>query len=349
MEVKYMHRALQLAKKGQGNVSPNPMVGAVIVYNDKIIGEGYHKQYGKPHAEVNAVASVSKEDQKYLSEADMYVTLEPCSHYGKTPPCADLLVKTNFKNVYVCNLDPNPLVAGRGIKKLEDAGIHVETRILEEEGLEVNKRFFKAMTTNKPYVILKYAQTADGFVARENFDSKWISNALSRQIVHKMRAEEDAIMVGSNTAKYDNPTLNVRDWSGHNPLRVVVDRECKLNKNLKLFNNDIKTICYTTGYDEEQENLAFIPLGKETFIEDMLTDLMSKRVHSLIVEGGSGLLKQFVENGLWDEAHVFTSSTAHFENGIEAPNLTSSVKVATQKIEADEYTIFKRRNKSNQN
>ncbi|WP_044204052.1 bifunctional diaminohydroxyphosphoribosylaminopyrimidine deaminase/5-amino-6-(5-phosphoribosylamino)uracil reductase RibD [Flammeovirga sp. OC4] len=343
MDKKYMYRALQLAQKGMGSVSPNPMVGAVIVYKDRIIGEGYHKKYGEPHAEPNAIASVKEEDQQFLTEADMYVTLEPCSHYGKTPPCADLIVRTKLKNVYVCNLDPNPLVAGRGIKKMTDAGIHVETGILEEEGLEVNKRFFKTMVHNKPYVTLKYAQTADGFVARENYDSKWISNGLSRQLVHKMRAEEDAIMVGSNTAKHDNPTLNTRDWAGKNPLRVVVDREHKLNQSLGLFDNELKTICYTTSFDEENENLAFIPLGKDTFFEDLLTDLMGRKVRSVIVEGGSRLLTQFINKGLWDEAHIFTSSTTTFGKGIEAPTLTNARKISSQQIDGDDYSIYKRR------
>ncbi|AZQ64537.1 bifunctional diaminohydroxyphosphoribosylaminopyrimidine deaminase/5-amino-6-(5-phosphoribosylamino)uracil reductase RibD [Flammeovirga pectinis] len=336
-----MKRALHLATLGKGNVSPNPMVGAVIVHNDRIIGEGYHQKYGQPHAEVNAVASVSKEDLMLLNDAEMYVTLEPCSHYGKTPPCADLLVKHNFNKVYVCNLDPNPLVAGRGIKKLEDAGIKVETRILESEGLEINKRFFKAMTKKKPFVLLKYAQTSDGFVARENFDSKWISNPLSRQLVHKMRAEEDAILVGTNTAKYDDPALNVRAWAGKDPLRVVIDRSRKLDDKLKLFDTSIRTICYTLEFDEEKENLAFIPLNKETFIEDMLVDLFSKGVHSIIVEGGSTILKEFIDRKLWDEAHVFTSSTSAFGSGIEAPLLTHKKRVQVTEVEQDEYAIYK--------
>lgn len=340
MEEKYMYRALQLAKKGIGNVSPNPMVGAVIVYNEKIIGEGYHQVYGGPHAEVNAVASVSEEDKKLMTAADMYVTLEPCSHYGKTPPCADLLVKNKFKNVYVCNLDPNPLVAGRGIKKLEEAGINVTTGILEQEGLEINKRFFKVMKENKPFVILKYAQTSDGFVARENFDSKWISNASSRQLVHKMRAEEDAIMVGSNTAKYDNPTLNVRDWAGKDPIRIVVDRECKLDKKLNLFDQKIQTICYTNAYESEEENLSYVALNQESFLEDLLSDLAKRKVQSVIIEGGSTLLKHFIEKDLWDEAHVFTSSTASFEKGIQAPQLINAKKVNQQNILGDDYSIY---------
>ncbi|WP_235958250.1 bifunctional diaminohydroxyphosphoribosylaminopyrimidine deaminase/5-amino-6-(5-phosphoribosylamino)uracil reductase RibD [Flammeovirga agarivorans] len=342
MEEKYMQRALQLAKLGIGKVSPNPMVGAVIVYNDQIIGEGYHQQYGEPHAEVNAVASVKEEDLSKLSSSEMYVTLEPCSHYGKTPPCADLLVKHKFKKVIVCNLDPNPLVAGRGIKKLEYAGIEVKTKFLEDEGFEINKRFFKAMTLQQPYILLKYAQTADGFVARENFDSKWISNQYSRQLVHKMRAEEDAIMVGRNTAFYDNPTLNVRDWAGKNPLRVVIDRHLKLPSSYHLFDQKIPTVVYTLEDKEDIDNVTYVQLKQDTFFEELLHDLFQRKVHSLIIEGGSTTLDQFIAKGLWDEAHVFTSSSQKFKKGIASPTLQHAEKVSQQTIMGDDYSIYYR-------
>ena len=200
-----MQRALELARLGLGNVSPNPMVGCVIVKDGKIIGEGHHEQYGGPHAEVNAVQAVK--DQSLLPQSTAYVTLEPCSHFGKTPPCADLLVRHQVKRVVICNEDPNPLVAGQGIERLRNAGIEVEIGLLREEGRVLNRRFFTAFEKKRPYVILKWAQTTDGFVARENYDSKWISNTYSRQLVHKWRAEEDAILVGTNTARYDNPSL----------------------------------------------------------------------------------------------------------------------------------------------
>ncbi|MBB3697786.1 bifunctional diaminohydroxyphosphoribosylaminopyrimidine deaminase/5-amino-6-(5-phosphoribosylamino)uracil reductase RibD [Flammeovirga yaeyamensis] len=340
MEEKYMYRALQLAQLGKGNVSPNPMVGAVIVHNGKIIGEGYHKKYGEPHAEVNAVASVKEEDKHLLSEAEMYVTLEPCSHYGKTPPCADLIVRNKLKKVYVCNLDPNPLVAGRGIKRIEDAGIKVETKILEKEGFEINKRFFKAMTQQLPYVMLKYAQTKDGFVARENFDSKWISNAQSRQLVHKMRAEEDAILVGRNTAQYDNPSLTVRDWTGNHPTRIVIDRYLKLPKDYHLFDQLVPTIVYNVQQNETSDNLSYVLLPEENFFKSLLEDLFKRGLHSVIVEGGGFVLQEFIDQNLWDEAHVFTSSTAEFGKGVAAPQLKNYQKVSSRNILGDNYSIY---------
>jgi diaminohydroxyphosphoribosylaminopyrimidine deaminase/5-amino-6-(5-phosphoribosylamino)uracil reductase len=223
-----MSRALELARLGFGKVSPNPMVGCIIVCEGKIIGEGFHQQYGGPHAEVNAIHSVK--DKTLLKQSTVYVTLEPCAHYGKTPPCAKLLVEHLVKKVIISNVDPNPLVSGKGIEILRSAGIEVETGLLEQEGLELNKRFFKSIRENAPYIILKWAQTADGFIARDDFDSKWISNKISRKLVHKWRSEEDAILVGKNTAKYDNPTLNVRDWVGKDPLRIVIDHELVLDQ-----------------------------------------------------------------------------------------------------------------------
>jgi len=215
----YMRRALELAVKGRGKVSPNPMVGCVIVKNESIIGEGWHKQYGQAHAEVNAINEVS--DKSLLTGADLYVTLEPCAHHGKTPPCANLVAQYAFRKVYICNVDPNPLVAGKGLEIIQKAGIQTETGILEEDGKRLNARFFTFMQQNRPYIILKWAETGDGFIARNDYSSKWISGNLSRQLVHKWRAEEDAIMVGTNTARYDNPALNVRDWTGTNPTRIL--------------------------------------------------------------------------------------------------------------------------------
>lgn len=315
----YMQRAFELAQLGRGNVSPNPMVGCVIVHNEKIIGEGYHEKCGEAHAEVNAVASV--QDKSLLAEAEMYVTLEPCSHFGKTPPCADLIVKHNLKKVYVCNLDPNPLVAGRGIKRIQEHGIEVETGILEEKGEEINARFFVSMREKRPYIILKWAQTWDGFIARTNFDSKWISNSLARKQVHKWRAEEDAIMVGTNTAHYDNPTLNVRGWEGTHPTRIVLDGNLRLpTQELNLFDQAIPTLCYNFKKDESYENLEFIKVSVDNWVEDILKSLHSKKIQSVFIEGGGSLLKAFIEKGYWDEARVFMSKQ-NFEDGIEAPIL----------------------------
>ncbi|SFU08055.1 diaminohydroxyphosphoribosylaminopyrimidine deaminase [Algoriphagus locisalis] len=312
----YMQRALELAEFGRGKVSPNPMVGCVIVHQDKIIGEGYHQQYGKAHAEVNAVYAVR--NQELLSESTVYVTLEPCAHFGKTPPCAKLLVEKKVKRVIIAAFDSNPLVGGKGIQILKDAGIEVETGLLEKKARIQNKRFFTQIEMKRPYVILKWAQTADGFVAREDFSSKWITNASSRQLVHKWRAEEDAIMVGKNTAKYDDPALNVRDWVGKNPLRLVIDSKLELSNSLKLFDEAVPTICFNTLKSEVRGTLEYVKLNSGFQIKDILEQLYQRNIQSVLVEGGSYLLNKFLASELWDEARVFTSRNK-FGSGIAAP------------------------------
>ena len=325
----FMQRALQLARLGTGTVSPNPMVGCVIVHNGKIIGEGYHQKYGDAHAEVNAVNAVS--DKSLLSESDIYVTLEPCSHFGKTPPCADLLIKYKFKKVIVCNYDPNPLVAGQGIEKLRQAGIEVEVGLLEKEGVELNKRFFTYIEKKRPYIILKWAESADGFIAKKNYEAVQISNLLSRRFVHKMRSEEDAIMVGTNTAKYDNPTLNTRFWTGKNAVRVLVDKELSLSKNLHIFDNSQKTICYNSLKDKIIENNIFVRTPLNTSIEPfILEDLYQRKIQSIIIEGGTILLQSFIDLGLWDEAFILKSEII-LEQGIDAPKIKRK-EVLRQKL-----------------
>ena len=336
---KYMFRAMELARLGFGNVSPNPMVGCVIVHDQKIIGEGFHQQYGGLHAEVNAISDV--QDKSILPNSEVYVTLEPCSHFGKTPPCADLLVKHKVKKVYVSNLDPNPMVAGKGIEKLRTAGIEVETAILENEGSDLNKRYFTMADKKRPYVILKWAETADGFIARKDYDSKWISNELSRKLVHKWRAEEDAILVGKNTALYDNPSLNVRDWVGKDPTRIVIDHELQLGQKLNLFDRKIPTICYNTKRKETLEGLAFVKLEKASFIHEMFEDLQSRNIQSLIIEGGAATLNSFIELGLWDEARVFRAETC-FGDGIKAPQLLNAEFDSKENIMGDTLSYFRR-------
>lgn len=333
---RYMLRALELAELGRGRVSPNPMVGCVIVWQDTIIGEGYHRQYGGPHAEPNAIEAVK--DPEKLPESTVYVTLEPCAHFGKTPPCAALLVAKKVKKVIIALVDTNPLVGGKGIKMLQDAGIEVVTGILEQPARKLNKRFFTSIEKNRPYIILKWAQTVDGFVARKNYDSKWISNPSSRQMVHQWRAEEDAIMVGTNTAQYDNPRLNVRDWQGKDPLRIVLDRSLRLAPSLYLFDHQIPTICYNSLKNSEEENLSFVKLAQDLPLVDMLEDLQQRKIQSLIVEGGSFLLHKFIENELWDEARVFTGQRK-FSEGITAPRLRPSAS-ASYDILGDRLEIF---------
>jgi len=317
-DILFMQRALELAGNGKGRVSPNPMVGCVIVHGDKIIGEGWHAKYGEGHAEVNAINSVN--DISLLPTSTCYVTLEPCSHHGKTPPCADLLVQMNIGKVVIGCIDQNPLVGGKGVEKLKAAGIIVETGLLEEECKKINKRFFKSIGQNRPYVILKWAQTKDGFVARENFNSKWISNEASRTLVHQWRAEEDAILVGFNTAKYDNPTLNVRDWNGENPLRIVFDKALDLSEELHLFDKTIPTLVYNLEKDFKSKNLEFVKVEEADFITNFLKDIGDRGVRSLIVEGGSKVLNDFISSDLWDEARVFSNATT-FVKGIKAPRL----------------------------
>ncbi len=318
-DLHYMQRALELAELGRGNVSPNPMVGCVLVKDDRIIGEGYHQKYGEAHAEVNAVNSVL--DQNSIIGSTAYVTLEPCAHFGKTPPCANLLVEKKVGKVVIAATDSNPLVGGKGIQILKDAGIEVETGVLEKEARWQNRRFFSQIEKNRPYVILKWAQTQDGFVARNDFSSKWISNSSSRQLVHKWRAEEDAILVGKNTAKYDDPALNVRDWVGKNPVRLVIDSKLELPQDLKLFDQAVPTICYNTIKSEEKGNLEFVKFKSGFSIQQILDDLQKRKIQSLIVEGGTYLLQKFLESELWDEARVFTSQNK-FGEGIAAPSIT---------------------------
>ncbi|MEQ8237708.1 MAG: bifunctional diaminohydroxyphosphoribosylaminopyrimidine deaminase/5-amino-6-(5-phosphoribosylamino)uracil reductase RibD [Cyclobacteriaceae bacterium] len=312
-----MHRALQLAKLGLGRVSPNPMVGCVIVKNNKIIGEGNHEKYGEGHAEVNAVYAIK--DKSDLAGSTVYVTLEPCAHFGKTPPCAHLLVDSKVKEVVICNHDPNPLVAGKGVKILEEAGIKVFSGVLQEEGKKLNRRFLTFFNKERPYVILKWAQTADGFVARENFDSKWISNTSARQLVHKWRAEEQAILVGTNTAKHDNPSLTTRNWSGSNPVRIVLDRNLCLESSLNLFDGAVRTIVFNELENKTSHNLEYIKLPVlSPFL--ILKALFERKIQSVFIEGGSATLQSFIDADLWDEARVFESQTT-FSAGVKSPFL----------------------------
>lgn len=332
----FMQRALELAKLGIGNVSPNPRVGCVIVHNNKIIGEGWHKKYGEAHAEVNAISSV--EDKSLLKESTAYVNLEPCSHFGKTPPCADLLIANKIKKVVVANLDTNPLVAGNGVKKLTMAGVEVVVGVLEKPARELNKRFFTFVEKQRPYVILKWAQTSDGFIAQKNFESKWISNDLSRQLVHQWRSEEDAVLVGTKTATHDNPSLTVRDWSGRNPVRVVIDRFLRLNSHLHVFDKKAKTICYNLLKHEEHGNLIFVRLDEDNFMEELVADLCKQKIQSLIIEGGTQTLRHFIEAKLWDEARVFTSSRT-FGEGISAPDFHGSL-IDGRAVDSDYLQIY---------
>jgi len=333
-----MQRALELATLGAGQVSPNPLVGCVIVNNGKIIGEGWHKKYGEAHAEVNAINSVN--NKELLIGSTLYVSLEPCSHFGKTPPCADLIAQYKFDKVVICNADPNPLVAGKGVKKIQDAGIKVEQGLLNEKGRELNKRFFTFMEKQRPYILLKWAQTADGFIAKENYDSKWISNDISRLLVHKWRTEEDAILVGANTVLHDNPQLNARDWKGRNPVRVVIDRGLRLSKDLHLFDDSQPTLCYNDIKEAEEGTVTYIKISD---IPSIIADLYNRKIQSVMIEGGAKLLNLVIASGLWDEARIVTGSKI-FGRGIKAPDMPKGLLSEEHSVREDEWAVIKNNN-----
>lgn len=335
----FMSRCLQLAALGAGNVAPNPMVGCVITigdeaapYGQRIIGEGYHQQFGGPHAEVNAVAAVR--DPNLLRKARVYVNLEPCSHLGKTPPCTRLLIEKEIPEVVIGCEDPHKLVAGSGISALQKAGCTVKTGVLEKQSIYLNRRFFTWHQKQRPYILLKWAQTSDGFIARKDYSSKWISNQYSRAFVHKFRSTESAIMVGTRTALFDDPALNVRNWSGKDPLRIVIDRQLKIPASAQIFAKTGKIVIFNEHKNGEERNVSF---RKIAFGEDglaaMLNELFNMKVLSVLVEGGAALLNSFIEKDLWDEARVFTAPV-YFTEGIPAPVL-SKTPVARHSIDHD--------------
>ena len=342
VDEKYMLRAIELARLGMGNVAPNPMVGCVIVHNEIIIGEGYHRRYGEAHAEVNAVNSVN--DKDLLKESTMYVTLEPCSHFGKTPPCADLILQYGIPNVVVGTMDPYALVAGKGIEKLRNGDCQVLQGYLEDKCLELNRRFFTFHQKKRPYIILKWAQTADGFIdidrSQEHFGQPtWITNDLSRIAVHKMRVDECAILVGTNTAKKDNPSLTAREWSGKTPLRLVIDRNLTLLPGLNLFDQTVPTVVYTSKEVPDKNNLEFKRiLFDGTELNQINNDLHERGIQSLIVEGGRFLLGTFLNQNLWDEARVFVGKS-YFYNGVKAP-LFKGLMVKSEELDNSWMSAF---------
>ena len=332
----YMHRAIALAALGLGTTSPNPLVGCVLVKDGNIIGEGYHQQYGQAHAEVNAVRSVK--NPANIPGATAYVTLEPCSFYGNTPPCADLLVKHQVKKVVIGALDPNKRVNGVGVERLRANGIEVVTGLLEEKYRHLNRRFFTYHREKRPYVILKWAETGDGFMARKNFDSKWISNAQSRQLVHKWRSKEDAILVGKNTAQHDNPALTVREWTGRNPKRILIDLNLDLPEQGPLWNDEASTFIVNTRMAKKERGHEWIKVDPSNYERDLLTQLHARKLTSLLIEGGAKTLQGFIEKGLWDEARIFQSEQ-QFGEGIAAPTITGNL-IEEKRIEQDTLKIL---------
>ncbi len=339
---KYMKRCIELARLGLGHTAPNPLVGSVIVYEDTIIGEGYHRSFGQPHAEVNAVNSVK--NKELLRKSTLYVNLEPCAHTGKTPPCTDLIKREGIPEVVIGTSDPHPLVSGKGIQCLKNAGVNIINEVRKNECIELNKRFFTFHILKRPYVILKWAQSTDGFmdVIRQNnhtTEPNWISNEISRKLVHKWRSEEQAIMVGTNTALMDNPRLNVREWHGKNPVRVVIDRSLRLPAKLNIFDNSVKTIIFNGVKNQEAGNSIYVKINfDKKFLLSVLEVLYKNEIQSVIVEGGRILLDSFISQGLWDEARVFTGEKS-FGSGIKAPAIDEGTIIQT-KIVNDLLTVY---------
>lgn len=309
-----MQRCIQLALCGNGTVAPNPMVGSVIVHNGKIIGEGFHQQAGRPHAEVNAIDSVK--DKSYLSESVLYVNLEPCNHTGKTPPCTELIIKSEIPEVIIGMKDPDLRVNGNGIQKLREAGIKVQTGILEDECKKLNRRFICVREKNRPYIILKWAQSADGFTGQSGKRIN-ISNKYNRIITHKWRAEEQAILAGSGTVLNDNPELNVRYWTGKDPVRILTDRNGVLHDKLKIFSLPGKTIVYSSVPDAKYP-CETIYLQPNNFIHEMIMDVNNRGIQSILVEGGSKLHSEFINLNLWDEARVTVNPGLYISEGVKA-------------------------------
>lgn len=335
-----MNRCLQLALNGAGHVAPNPMVGAVLVHDRRIIGEGFHREYGKAHAEVNCINSVKEEDRKLIASSTLYVSLEPCSHFGKTPPCSDLIIENKIPEVVIGCRDPFKQVNGKGIEKLQAAGIKVIVGVLEKEARDLNKRFIGFHQQHRPYIILKWAQTADGKIAHEDFSRILISNEFTNRLVHKWRSEEAAILVGTNTAKHDDPALTNRLWTGGNPTRLVLDMDLQLSHNLQLFDHKVPTIVFNTVKHEEQQNLLFYQVTHDvSIVQQVVNALYRLRILSVLIEGGARLLQSFIDEGVWDEIRMIRAEKPA-GNGIPAPMIANADRRSKESIHTDTIEYF---------
>ena len=317
-----MHRCIELAQMGASSVAPNPMVGAVLVNDTRVIGEGYHMVYGGPHAEVNCIASVHERDKPLISSSTMYVSLEPCAHFGKTPPCADLLIQQKIPEVVVGCRDPFHEVNGKGIKKLMSAGVKVSTGVLEEKCKNINKRFFVFNTQHRPYIILKWAQTADARIGNYGNNRLLITNRFTNRLVHKWRSEETGIMVGTNTALMDDPLLTNRLWYGSNPVRIVIDLELKLPSSVHLFDGSVKTIVFNLLKHEENDSITYYQVTEDVnIVHQVLNGLYQLKITSIMIEGGARLLQSFIDEDAWDEARVITNKSLKAPDGVPSPVL----------------------------
>ncbi|MBW7676139.1 bifunctional diaminohydroxyphosphoribosylaminopyrimidine deaminase/5-amino-6-(5-phosphoribosylamino)uracil reductase RibD [Chryseobacterium chendengshani] len=313
----YIKRCIELAKKALGKTYPNPLVGSVIVYNDKIIGEGYHHKAGENHAEINAINSVK--DKSLIPKSTIYVSLEPCAHYGKTPPCALKIKELGFKKVVIGAMDSHDKVNGKGKKIIQDVGIEVVSGVLESECIDLNKRFFTYHEKKRPFIILKWAQSGDGFIDKD-FKPIAISNSLVNQFVHQLRADEHAILVGTQTVLNDNPSLTVRNVEGENPVRILIDFDLKVLQDFKIYNLEAKTLVFNLKKEKKENNIYFIKIEKENFLSDLMIALYKNQIQSVIIEGGSFTLQKFIEANLWDEAIIIKNEYLSLENGTKAPD-----------------------------
>lgn len=338
-----MKRCIELAQLAAGDVAPNPMVGSVIVYQDRIIGEGYHQKYGEAHAEVNAINSVK--DKTLLAESTLYVSLEPCFHHGKTPPCVDLILEHKIKRVVIACQDPFVHVAGKSIKKLKNADVEVSLGILEQEALNLNKRFFTFHQKQRPYVILKWAQTQDGFIdkkrdAYNNPEINWISSPETQSLVHHWRSQEQAILVGRKTIENDNPSLTVREVQGKNPIRIIIDSQLQISKESTIFKDEVKTIIFNRVKNEENEFLTYYKLDSID-TSNILKALYELNIQSVFIEGGSRTLQYFLVNHVWDEARIIVGKTK-FLDGVKAPIMQGVPKFSEKFSDDDIYYYFRK-------
>ncbi len=339
-----MNRCIELAQKGLKSVAPNPLVGCVIVSEGKIIGEGYHMKYGEAHAEVNAINQVK--NKELLIKSTLYVSLEPCAHFGKTPPCTNLIIEHKIPHVVIGCIDPFAKVAGKGIEKLKASGVKVKVGILEKEALELNRRFFTFHEKKRPYIILKWAQTLDGFIdviRKDDLPSiNWITAAQTKQLTDTWRSEEMAILVGKNTVLNDNPNLTVRTILGKSPIRLIIDKENKLPKELNVFDNSQQTVIFNSKVNLDADNVQCVKISFDDTLKELLSWLYQNNIQSVLVEGGAYTLQQFIDENFWDEARIYTGET-YFNNGVKSP----SIKMENFQRDAygnDQITLLENKN-----
>lgn len=336
IDQKYMFRCLDLARLGAGYVAPNPQVGAVLVHQDRIIGEGYHQQYGEAHAEVNCIRSVSSEDQDLIPLSTLYVSLEPCAHQGKTPPCSDLIIQKGIKRVVIGCRDPFPEVDGKGIEKLKAAGIELSVGVLEKESKAINRRFITWVKEKRPYIILKWAQSANGKIAGLTEERVKISNDFTNRLVHRWRSEEASILVGTQTARLDNPALTNRLWTGKQPVRMVLDKALQLPANLQIFDQQTTTLVFNEHKEGKEGNIQYCLLTKEkSVVQQILLTCYTRGLQSILVEGGANLLQHFITEGFWDEARVITNENLFLAEGLSAPILSAAKQLHIEILGSD--------------